>query len=268
MSRQPPAIPEALEFFDRARRLRTRLPLHSVPDFRYSLAACWLNRAEALMMAEPPQVQPAIDAFDEAIALLADLPLDSDRRFRRRLAIAHQNRGLALAARSPASATAVSSAFEHALAALGTPDRTEPDDRYLLGAILVNLASAEAGRRTDSHLSAREHARRAMAVVAGETGEQVRAAEVDLKARHVLCRLAAERLSGTPAVLDIVGDDLHETTDLVDDGLRLVRDWERRGDHRFRGLARDLVRFGARVYARFQPQFVNEFLAEHGDMSE
>ena len=36
---------------------------------------------------------------------------------------------------------------------------------------------------------------------------------------------------------------------LADDGLVLARRWEQKGVARFRGIAYDLFRFGARVYA-------------------
>jgi hypothetical protein len=60
-------------------------------------------------------------------------------------------------------------------------------------------------------------------------------------------------------------DDVHEATDLADDGLALVRQWERAGVTRFRGVAYDLFRFGARVYKLYQPQFLNEFIFENLD---
>ena len=57
--------------------------------------------------------------------------------------------------------------------------------------------------------------------------------------------------------------NVHDATDLADEGLALVREWERRGVGRFRKLASDLFRFGARVYAHYQPHFLEEFLREH-----
>ena len=58
-------------------------------------------------------------------------------------------------------------------------------------------------------------------------------------------------------------EDVHEATDAVDDGLALVRSWEQRGGVWFRGLAFDLFRFGARVYAHYQPQFLEEFIEDN-----
>ena len=59
--------------------------------------------------------------------------------------------------------------------------------------------------------------------------------------------------------------DVHDATDLADEGLDLVRKWERRGIDRFRNLASDLFRFGARVCAHYQPHFLNEFISEQLD---
>ena len=62
-----------------------------------------------------------------------------------------------------------------------------------------------------------------------------------------------------------MADDVHEATDLADEGLALVRPWESVGTTRFRALAYDLFRFGARVYALYQPHFLDEFIDENMD---
>ena len=88
--------------------------------------------------------------------------------------------------------------------------------------------------------------------------------EVGLKARHVLCCVMARNQSLTVADTAI-SDDVHEATDIVDDGLALARRWEQKGVTQFRPIAFDLFRFGARVYAIFQPQFLTEFVRENLD---
>src|SRR5262249_17419924 len=75
----------------------------------------------------------------------------------------------------------------------------------------------------------------------------------------------ARRLSVSTELAGDMPDDVHEGTDMVDDGLSLVRHWERRGVSRFRKLASDLFRFGGRVYARYQPHFVDEFIRDNID---
>src|SRR5688572_24363916 len=83
----PDAISEALACFDRALELRSRLPIDAVPVFRYGLAACWLNRADALIrLGHAALISDALRAYDEGIALLRGLPLHEDARFPRRLA--------------------------------------------------------------------------------------------------------------------------------------------------------------------------------------
>jgi len=62
-----------------------------------------------------------------------------------------------------------------------------------------------------------------------------------------------------------MSDDVHEATDLADEGLGLVREWEQKGVSRFRAIACDLFRFGARVYAMYQPHFLEEFIHENRD---
>src|SRR5262249_29795010 len=93
-------IEDALVCFDRALDLRRRLPIEEVPRFRYGLAACWLNRADALVrLGDRDRLAAALESYDEGIRLLRALPLGDDARFPRRLGMAHQNRGLALPGR-------------------------------------------------------------------------------------------------------------------------------------------------------------------------
>src|SRR5262245_18093186 len=86
----------ALECYDAGLELRRRLPI-DVAAYAYGLAACWLNRADALThLGEKAHRDLARQACDEAIALLRALPWRDDARFAKRLAIALQNRALAL----------------------------------------------------------------------------------------------------------------------------------------------------------------------------
>jgi hypothetical protein len=150
-----------------------------------------------------------------------------------------------------------------------------------------------------------------MALVRDLEMQDADAAEVGLKARHVLCRaLAATCLTEPPpadtptdaeadatthadadatngattdttngattdanadaltdaaadATTGVTADDVHEATDLADEALALVQHWEQRGVPRFRALAHDFFRFGAHVYARYQPHFLQEFIRDH-----
>ena len=139
---------------------------------------------------------------------------------------------------------------------------------------LANIRTAADVMSADAAM-AQDEAWRALALVKPYEHEDVAAAEVGMKTRHILCHIAARRLSehtlsehpnDEPNVADV-----HDATDLAEEGLGLAREWERRGVDSFRELASDLFRFGARVYAHYQPQFLREFVGEHieiGDMQD
>jgi tetratricopeptide (TPR) repeat protein len=260
-------LDQAIDCFDRALDLRRQLPIDAVPLFGYGLAACWLNRADAIVrLGDSGRFSDALRSYDEAIVLLNRLPLEADPRFPRRLAMAHQNRGLALQLLGPARATETVAAFEAALAVLNGGDADRIADRqYLLAAAWVNLASVHVSVETESAWTlARDAAMRALSLAKAAEEDDVNSAEVGLKARHLLCQTVARRLIATADDVT-VSDHVHQATDLADDGLGLARRWEKRGVIQFRSVAYDLFRFGVRVYARYQPQFLHEFIADNLD---
>ncbi len=256
---------DALHCFDEALALRRRVPPDHSAFHGYLLAACLLNRADALVrFNDVGPMAAALASYEEGVEVLKALPLAEDARYPRRLAMAYQNRGLALQARGQNDDIAVAAvAFADALAVLDHEYSAGIEDRdYLRGVIWLNLANLKASEdEPDAHAAARDAAARALACVAEQEASQPPFAEAGLRARHVLCRLCAHRLS--QATGDHMPEDVHEATDAVDDGLALVRSWEQRGGPWFRGLAFDLFRFGARVYARYQPQFLEEFIDDN-----
>jgi len=267
---QADAVTEALGCFDQALALRRDLPFERRPLLRFGLAACWLNRADALKrMGEAEQISAALGAYVEGIDLLLGLPLDEDARFPRRLAIGYQNRGLALLAHDPPFLEQAETDFNDAISVLSQHAAALiPDRNYLLAGILVNLANTLLVEVTDEgEARALDAVRRALSLAAEVEENDADAAEVGLKARHAVCRTLATRLSRLTSNQQ-TPDEVHEATDIVDDGLRLARRWEQKGVDRFRAIACDLFRFGARVYARFQPQFLNEFVLDNMDPTQ
>jgi tetratricopeptide (TPR) repeat protein len=260
---------DALHCFDEALELRRRVPVGHSAFQDYLLAACLLNRADALVrFNDAGPLAAALASYQEGIDVLQAVPLSEDARYPRRLAIAHQNRGLALQLRGdPADAA---SAFTEALAVLDNAYSADiPDRDYLRGVVWLNLANLQAADpAVASQLAARAAAARTLSYVAGTEGEDIQAAAAGLQARHIVCRICAQTLTQIDEIGDDMPSDVHEASDAVDEGLRLIRNWEMRGITAFRGLAFDLFRFGARVYARFQPQFLDEFIAENVDPSQ
>lgn len=270
---RPEMVSAALKCFDHALELRRRIPIETSPILRYGLAACWLNRADALMrLGTSEEAQLALRSYDAALALLRELPLHEDARFPRRLAIAHQNRGLALKSQT-GSGSGTSDAigeFSKAIEILEHQDAAQITDRlFLLAAVWMNLANAElAEAGTLSEQRAEKAAHRAITLIADLETNDLHIAEVGMKARHVLCQAIARRLSQNTDTHVRMTDDVHDAIDAADTGLGLARHWEKKGVSRFRQIAIDLFRFGARVYAQYQPQFLSEFVSENMDAAQ
>lgn len=259
------AIEEAVRCFDEARELREQLPFSDHPALCYGLAACWLNRGEALSRLE--QYSAAVAAYERGIALMRSLPLGEDVRYPKRLAIALQNMGIALTLSGSRKSERATDVIREAIALLTRDDLgVIPDRKYLLAAAWLNVAnllvsSEDAGAQAESRTAAAN----AIECIADlETGN-VNAAEAGLRARHVFCQSLAARLAQLLSQRGPLPEEVHEATDMADEGLALVRQWEKKGVDRFRAIAFDLFRFGGRVYAIYQPQFLNEFLRENLD---
>jgi hypothetical protein len=256
---------DALHCFDEALEIRRRVPPDHSPFQGYLLAACLLNRADALVrMNDVGPIATALASYDEAVEVLRRIPLAENPLYPRRLALGLQNRGLALQARGrEGDADLAADSFGEALQVLDQDASQSIEDRpYLRAVVWLNLANLRAAQAADdAHAAARDAALQAVEAVAGLETSDINAAAAGLQARHILCRVCAQSLS--QAGDEEMPADVHEATDAVDDGLELVRNWEQRGVPHFRPLAFDLFRFGARVYARYQPQFLDEFIADN-----
>jgi bacterioferritin B len=137
----------ALRCFDRALELRRGLPTE-VAGYAYGLAACWLNRADALVHLRDTAARDlARLAYDEAIALLRTLPLTE------------------------------------AIAVLDATNDLEVRERdYLLAVVCMNLANVWASEPTRaSDIAARNAAQRTITLVASHEWEAAPAAEAGLK---------------------------------------------------------------------------------------
>lgn len=262
------SLTASLIWFEGAIELRRLLPLEGNPWYRYVLAAGWMNRGDALTRLNSTEnLAEAVGSYDRALVLLRTLDLESNPLFPRRLALAWMNRGITLQEQGSAvSLRAATESFEEAIAVLrNSPVAADPENRPILACALMNRGNVLL-RTSSAPDLARESAEEALALVAGAEGEGTLAAETGLKARHVLCRAIAFQLAngtGPMAPADLVD----AATDAVEDGMKLARHWEAKGDRRFHHLAVELFRFGARAYQMHQSHFLKEFLLENLDPS-
>lgn len=268
--RQPASLEQALARFDEALALRRRWPADAAPRLRYDVAASWLQRADAISrLQRPAWPVDALESYDEALIVLRTLPLEGDPQYVRRLVIALQNRALVLLALTPPAHVAALAAYDEAAEWLASDTARTIEDRPLLSAVVfMNLANARLADGGDPMFAkAYEAAATSIGFVTAIESANPEAAEVGLKARHLLCQVLARRLSPRSENGEVLSDDLHEATDTVEAGLDLARHWQRLGVDRFRALGHDLFVFGALVYQRFQPQFLEEFVRDHADFA-
>jgi tetratricopeptide (TPR) repeat protein len=238
------SLGKALRYFEVAIRLRRRLPLQEGAWSRYLLAGSWINRAHALDRFAPERnFAEALHSYDQALQLLGTLETETNSLYSKRLALAWSNRGVIL--QQAGRLHEALESFDHAIALRETA--TALTNR---GTVLLALDAGDAAR-------ARADAQKALHLLSGAETRDFSAAETGLKARHVLCRALALQLEGAsdPGLIA-------RATDAAEDALVLIRYWEEDGETRFRDLAREFFRFGARAYQLHQPQFLREFVCE------
>jgi tetratricopeptide (TPR) repeat protein len=261
------SLTDSLRWFERAIELRRSLPLRENAWYRYVLAAGWMNRGDALTRLDSKEnLAEAVRSYDQALALLQTLELESNPLFRKRLTLAWMNRGITLQEKgTPVSLRAALASFDEAIAVLRNPLAVEcAEFRQILACGLTNRGNALLSVTPPAPALARASVREALALIAGAEEQDVLAAETGLKARHILCRAIAFQIADR--AVTIAREDLvAAATDAVDDGMKLTRHWEARGESRFRELAVELFQFGARAYQMHQPHFLTEFLLENLD---
>jgi hypothetical protein len=264
------SLTASLHWFEGAIELRLTLPLHENSWYRYVLAAGWMNRGDALTrLGSTESLTEAVRSYDEALTLLRTLELESNPLFRKRLALAWMNRGLTLQEQGTfVSLRAALASFDEAIALLTDPLAPEfPEYRTILACGLTNRGGALLRLTPPAPDSARKSVELALALIAPAEELELLAAEAGLKARHILCRAIASQLTDRESKISLE-DLVAAATDAVDDGMRLARNWEARGERRFRDLAGELFRFGARAYQMHQAHFLTEFLLENLDASQ
>jgi hypothetical protein len=175
---------------------------------------------------------------------------------RNHLGAACLNRGHALLAANDFVGAIAS--FQQAIAQLRElPLDENPAYRLNLAGAWTNLAHTELSTSPER---ARTHAETALDVVATVDRTHLMFADMSLRARRALV-MAIGAMLKPETTTALVSD----ATDVIDDGLALAREWEKRGTSNLRPLALRLFRLGAQLYRLHQPQFLAEFLLENLD---
>ena len=252
----------AVQAFDRALAMRLAILQPADHWMAYLTAASWMNRADALTrLGHPAGIEEAVRSYDEALALMRHMPIEANPLYRRRLAIAWMNRGISLHQReTPASFSAAAESFERVIEVT----REHPEHEFLLACSWTNRGNALLRMEPSRPAEARASAAFALGLLGRVELQEVTAAGTALKARYIICQAAAEMLAGESATGQ-ASDLVSVATDMLEEGIRLARHWEGRGETGFRPMLADFFRFGVAVYRAHLPHFLAEFVLEHLD---
>lgn len=254
------SLGDAVEAFDKAIELLGGLPIGGEPRFRHNLAAAWMNRADALAQRDSvPDREGALVSYGRCIGLARELPLDEKASFRILLSSCFINQGN-LHQRLGQFSDSMG-AYGEAVAALGP----------LPGA----------GHRMSCHLAATAWTNRGE-VLLREAGPGA-CEEAVHAARTALSHVNGRRLGGTAEALlgvqalrvmasaleSLLGpggprfaDRLAELTDVAERGMELALAGREAAPGTFDRHFAWFYCLGGRVYGRYQPQFLAEFLRE------
>jgi hypothetical protein len=250
---------EAMDAFDRAVDLMERLPLESNPRFRHNLAAAWMNRADTFSRIDTDSSRErALEAYHHAVVVAGELPLDEKPSFRVLLGSCWINLGT-LQQRMARNPQAVLS-YERAASALGR--LAESGHRLAChhaatawtnrGEALLCMSSGDgAGNAVDS-------ARTALRQIEGRHLDGPTGAKLGLRALRVLARgleILARSGSRTP-------EGVAEMTDVAERGIDRAFMGRRSEPEFFDPFVLWFFSFGSRIYGRYQPQFLAEYLEE------
>ncbi|HEY9154965.1 MAG TPA: hypothetical protein VIM69_07540 [Opitutaceae bacterium] len=251
-------LEEASTAYDRARDLFVALPQVN-PGQRRLAALAWMNRGNVLQKLSKPD---DVAAYDQAISLLADLSDDVESRSV--LSAIYMNRGSGLQRQNTPEAR--KTAAESFGSAVATLEKLSADGNQqfvpLLAAARVNYAGALLGVPGSEFKTIRSSAIAALQIVANAEDKELGAIDLGLRARRILCESIALLLANPNLPSKARGELISEGTDIAESALALCAGWEQKNVPNLRPMVGWFFSFGAALYARQQPQFLSEFLAD------
>jgi len=263
--------PDALRSLDTAISLfRDLFVRHPVAQVLHNLSVSLLAKAELLVyMGGEDNLRQSIACNLEGSDHLACLPEEmADAARRLRIAACEHRATVAEGLRSAEGLSLALKAHSEIVELLrATVPEQGIEQRVRLGAALVNVANIRLLKQVAEYepSAARASAQEAMSLVAERVRDHALAAEIHIKAAHLMCGAILLGLEGGADAKSVPRDAVNALTDIIDDALVLARLWERRGALDQRRPAEEIFALGLRLFAARQPHFLAEFILEHLD---
>ncbi|EDY84665.1 hypothetical protein VDG1235_4298 [Verrucomicrobiia bacterium DG1235] len=265
---QKEALEQATNCFRQSIVLLDELPWKENIRYRHQLAATWLNLGNVYARQSNPQKpeQRTIDAYEKSLEVIDDLPTE-EASIGALVAGVRSSLGRALMWSSDKSNLDLAiSSFEETIRVIGgIKDKSDPR----LG---IEIASAHANRAnllsrvppsSESVQQTIQSCEFALKIAGPNEKTHLVAAEISLSARRSYCHafgmlIAAQKPEAQQEIHD-------KASDLLEDGLKLVKHWESKGAQGLRPSAQHLFHLGCAFYCTQQPHFLPEFIKENLD---
>lgn len=261
-------LEQATNCFRQSAVILEELPWKETPRYRHQLAATYLNLGNVYARQSNPQKpeQRTIDAYEKSLEVIDDLPTE-EAPIGALVASVRSSLGRALMWSADAEhlKLAISSFDETIKVLAGIKDKSDPR-------LVIEMGSAHANR---SNLFSRaqptnetvqetiKSAEFALKIADPNEKTHLVAAEISLSARRSYCHAFGMLIGNQPAEAQA---EIHDkASDLLEDGLKLVKFWEEKGAQGLRQAAQHLFHLGCAFYATQQPHFLPEFIKENLD---
>lgn len=257
---------QAADCFQKSLAILDELPWKEVLRYRHQLAATWLNLGNLYARQSNPQKpeQRTIDAYEKALEVLEGTPIE-EVAIGSLVAGVRSSLGRALMWSTDRSNLDLAVAsFEEAIRVIAqVKEKSDPR-------LAIEMASAHANR---ANLLSRakptaksveetiKSAEFALKIAVPNEKTHLVAAEITVSARRSICHAYGMLIAGQKPE---VQRDMHDkASDLLEDGLKLVAEWEAKGAQGLRASAQHLFHLGCAFYCTQQPHFLPEFINDH-----
>lgn len=230
------------------------------PNVWRARAVAWMNIGNVQQkLGDGPA---AIAAYDTSLENLSRMtPSDTDAAIM--AGALWLNRGSALQRQNqPESLPEIVRSFQSAVDTLVPLDQNIPHVVHLGGAARLNLAAVLLSGQTPQVDAAYSLAQQVVASFASREAADPQFADISLRARKMICEIAGFRLNNAGADSDKRTENLGLGTDTAEEALKLTAHWDKNGVFGFRGVVGWFLQYALALYARFQPQFLSEFVLE------
>lgn len=253
-------FPSALAAYELALEVFPAGETANNPNVWRARAVAWMNVGN--IQQKLGNTQAGIAAYETSLEHLGRMtPSDIDASIM--AGALWLNRGSALQRQNdPQKRDEIIRSFQSALDVLAPLDQTIPHVVHLGGAARLNLAAAFLSGQTPEVEKAFDLAKGVVTSFNEREASDPQFADISLRARKMICEIAGFRINNSGDDLEKRMENIGLGTDTAEEALSLAAHWDKNGVFGFRGVVGWFFQFALAIYARFQPQFLSEFVVE------